>query len=226
MKVGSLGEALLRAACLSLESLEELLEKPQKPSAWERLTFYAVPMSERQAEAVHIAKAKILKRQLSRDRKKFFEISKRYHDEKIKVLYKEVQRYKRVYGYIKKRIRKLERRENALEDAFNNASYTKAFYISQRIAYVQDQIRMWRKLLYKVERILYSLERRISYYYSEMKKAADFQERLKNLDPSDWYLPELPGVKEVPISKLRLSHDDMSEYTDVHGFRIHHIGYI
>jgi len=224
MRIGSLGQAFLKLSGLSPE---ELLEKPQKPSAWERLTFYAVPMSERQAEAAERAKRAVLRKQLARDRKAYYELTANYYSDKRINRWKQIRdRQRRLVSYIKCRIARVEARIRGLEDAFNRTNSRGAFYIGRKIGYLQSRLEVWKKLLLRAESRLQKAEEKISYLYEQRRKAAQLQRSLAELDPMEWALPEVPGLKETPRNLLRASHDDLSEYTDANGFRQHYLAYL
>jgi len=224
MRIGSLGQALLRLSGLSPE---ELLEEPKKPSVWERLTFYAVPMSQRQAEAAERSKGAVLRKQLARDRKAYYELTANYYsDERINRCKQIRDRHRRLVSYIKRRIARVEARIRGLEDAFNRANPRRAFYIGRKIGYLQNRLEIWKKLLRKAEKRLQKAEEKISYLYEQRRKAAQLQKALAELDPMEWALPEVPGLKETPRSLLRASQDELSEYVDARGFRQHYLAYL
>lgn len=224
MRIGSLGQVLLKLSGLSPE---ELLEKPQKSSVWERLTFYAVPMSERQAEAAERAKRAVLRKQLAWDRKAYYELTANYYSDERINRWKQIRdRQRRLASYIRRRIARVEARIRGLEDAFNRANPRRAFYIGRKIGYLQNRLEVWKKLLLRAESRLQKAEEKIGHLYEQRKKAAQLQRSLAELDPMEWALPEVPGLKEAPKSLIRTSHDDLSEYTDANGFRQHYLAYL
>lgn len=218
-RLGPIGQALLRAAELSPE---DIFEKPRKPSVWERLTLYAVPMSEQQARQAEAAKKEMLRRQLARDRKRYYELTKRYSEE-IDRAVERWKRYAKLVAYIRRRIRWLESRKRGFERVFHKTSTGKAFFISRKIGYLEDRLDVWRRLLQKAERAKERAKEMVDHLYTERRKAIQLQKRLKELDPMEWALPDLPGIRVVPKDFLRISEDELSEYVDARGFRLHYL---